>query len=289
MTPRPAHSLRWLDTLLGVGAAGAFYFDDRLAAVAVALGAAAVAARAGRRPIWRFLTLSCCFTAAVAVERGMVPRHARSVFPAAIAVTTCSALVLREELREALGPTAWRRAPWLVPLVAAAAIVAMHLWFERHPPGRLARPLWRQPDWLLCSAMPPAVLANALGEELTFRGGLLSALRRSLGAPAAVAIQALAFGLWHWHGGLPHGPVGCLMACAFGAALGAARIAARSLWPCVAAHAAAGLYVGWTVVEHNTVPGRPLWPLAVGLGAALALFLGLSLGLPRLLHAHRAT
>ncbi|HEU0015129.1 MAG TPA: type II CAAX endopeptidase family protein [Longimicrobium sp.] len=76
-----------------------------------------------------------------------------------------------------------------------------------------------------------AVAMAPLMEEFAFRGWLLGALRRPLGAGPAVMVSALLFALAHAR--LPAVPIYL----AAGLVLGQAALAARSVWAAVALHA----------------------------------------------------
>ncbi len=81
-------------------------------------------------------------------------------------------------------------------------------------------------------------LLNAAVEEIVFRGVLLSALTDVLGVGVAVILQAVAFGVLHLHG-VPSGPVGMVMAGAWGLLLGVMRVRSRGLLAPYVTHIAA--------------------------------------------------
>ena len=90
----------------------------------------------------------------------------------------------------------------------------------------------------LLAAMPAiaiglvAALLNAWWEEAAFRAGPLSMLQRAVGPGAAVILLALFFGLGHFYGGIPDGPMGLVATGAVGLLLGRAMIETRGLaWP----------------------------------------------------------
>lgn len=95
----------------------------------------------------------------------------------------------------------------------------------------------------------------AFGEELLFRGFLLTRLHavlpagRAAGA-IAVVVQGLCFGLIHAF----QGPTGVLVAAAIGIVFGVAYLRSRNLWPIILAH---GLIdtVSLTALYHGVVPG----------------------------------
>ena len=77
-----------------------------------------------------------------------------------------------------------------------------------------------------------AALLNAWWEETAFRAGPLSMLQRAVGPGAGVVLLALSFGLGHFYGGIPSGPMGLIATGAVGLLLGRAMIETRGLaWP----------------------------------------------------------
>jgi membrane protease YdiL (CAAX protease family) len=77
-----------------------------------------------------------------------------------------------------------------------------------------------------------AALLNAWWEETAFRAGPLSMLQRAVGPSAGVLLLALFFGLGHFYGGVPSGPMGLVATGAVGLLLGRAMIETRGLaWP----------------------------------------------------------
>jgi membrane protease YdiL (CAAX protease family) len=81
-----------------------------------------------------------------------------------------------------------------------------------------------------------AALLNAFWEEVAYRAAPLSQLQRAVGPSAGVLILAAWFGLGHYYGGIPSGPMGALLTGAVALLFGRAMIETRGLaWP-VALH-----------------------------------------------------
>ena len=136
----------------------------------------------------------------------------------------------------------WTRdLPWLVVTTVIVTAVALTAW-QRLFDGRLPREYVDaargHPWWLIVLAGIGFSLLNAAVEEVVFRGVLMSALLEVLGLPAAVVLQAVAFGVLHLHG-VPSGIVGMVMAGAWGLLLGLLRLRSRGLLAPYAAHIAA--------------------------------------------------
>jgi membrane protease YdiL (CAAX protease family) len=81
-----------------------------------------------------------------------------------------------------------------------------------------------------------AALLNAFWEETAFRAGPLSMLQRAIGPGAGVIVLAVFFGIGHFYGGIPSGPMGLIATGSVALLLGRAMIETRGLaWP-VALH-----------------------------------------------------
>ena len=77
-----------------------------------------------------------------------------------------------------------------------------------------------------------AALLNAFWEEVAYRAAPLSQLQRAIGPSAGVLILAVWFGLGHYYGGIPSGPMGALLTGAVALLFGRAMIETRGLaWP----------------------------------------------------------
>jgi membrane protease YdiL (CAAX protease family) len=81
-----------------------------------------------------------------------------------------------------------------------------------------------------------AAACNALWEEAAFRAAPLSMLQRAVGPSIAVLMLAAWFGIGHYYGGIPSGPMGLLAAGLLAVLFGRSLIETRGLgWP-VALH-----------------------------------------------------
>lgn len=109
-------------------------------------------------------------------------------------------------------------------LVAAAVVIPLVLSAVDAAP--LAFLVQRPPVLALGAVVVGAAVLNAVAEETLWRGSIVETDRR-LGFPtwSTVALQAIGFGIAHWHG-IPGGPVGVLAAAAFGAAMAGVRFRA---------------------------------------------------------------
>jgi membrane protease YdiL (CAAX protease family) len=77
-----------------------------------------------------------------------------------------------------------------------------------------------------------AALLNAWWEETAFRAAPLSMLQRAVGPGAGVLVLAAYFGLGHFYGGVPSGPMGLVATGAVAVLFGRAMIETRGLaWP----------------------------------------------------------
>lgn len=110
--------------------------------------------------------------------------------------------------------------------------------------------------WLLAPAGAGFALLNAAMEEALFRGAILEALDRSLRRPgAALALQALLFGVLHYREGFPNGVLGVALTAAYGLGLGALRRASGGMVAPWLAHAGADMAVYALVVRSARAAG----------------------------------
>lgn len=102
-----------------------------------------------------------------------------------------------------------------------------------------------------------AVLAAALNsfwEEAVFRAAPLGRLAPAIGAGPAIILLATWFGLGHFYGGAPSGPIGAVMVTLVGVVLGRAMADTRALaWPW-AIHFSIDLTI-YTVIALAAMPG----------------------------------
>ncbi|MEO3876462.1 type II CAAX endopeptidase family protein [Nonomuraea sp. B12E4] len=94
------------------------------------------------------------------------------------------------------------------------------------------------PPWQAVAAIVGFALVNAAWEELLFRGVLLTELVNTWGLRAALVIESITFGISHANG-FPSGPVGVVMALAWGYLLGVIRMRTGGIGYPYAAHVAA--------------------------------------------------
>ena len=121
---------------------------------------------------------------------------------------------------------------------AAVAALALAAWLALAEPD-LGDLVARLPPWPWPALVGLAIVfasTNALAEELLFRGLLFASLTREGRLPvvAAVAIQAVVFGLMHLHG-FPRGAAGVVLAAIYGLMMGLVRARSGGLvaaWVC---------------------------------------------------------
>jgi membrane protease YdiL (CAAX protease family) len=122
---------------------------------------------------------------------------------------------------------------WAVLGTLATAVLvvgfATQMWLDSAFPGQ---------GWSHLLASAPLVVAaaalNPFSEEVLFRAGPLATLHRIVGPIQAVLMTSAWFGLAHYYGGIPSGPVGAVQSCLLGLLLGVSMMATRGLgWPVI--------------------------------------------------------
>jgi hypothetical protein len=139
-------------------------------------------------------------------------------------------------------PGTGRRISWrqFGPLLVAVLTVplAVQLAFANDPDfDRLGK---------AATLLPLAVIfgaVNALSEELRFRCVLLARLVPVVGDETAIWMTALLFGLAHWYGANPSGPIGVAMTTVFGLALAKSMLETRGLFWAWTMHGSADVVI----------------------------------------------
>ena len=204
-------------------------------AAAASLAVIALTMLAWRRRAPAATSLGVLFVACLALAlAGLGPQQV--VF--AIAFTVYAVVLSRTPwLRGAVGwfrlGTLGRHLLALGAGFAALSAVALLAWYTIVRPdlsdiARTFVPPW--PVWLLVPGAILFAVVNAALEEAAYRGVVLEALEMALGpGAAAVALQAVAFGALHFHGGFPRGALGVGLAFVYGLVLGWLRQKAGGL------------------------------------------------------------
>ncbi|MGA8042926.1 MAG: CPBP family intramembrane glutamic endopeptidase, partial [Terracidiphilus sp.] len=116
----------------------------------------------------------------------------------------------------------------------------------------------------------PLSMANALGEEIGWRGFLLPRLTRQFGFTGGCLVSGVIWALWHFPallwadynaGTNPRYALGCftLMVVGLAFVMGWVRLRSGSLWPCAMLHASHNLMVQ-AIFDRMTAPvGRALY------------------------------
>lgn len=77
-----------------------------------------------------------------------------------------------------------------------------------------------------------AAMLNAFVEEITYRAAPLSTLLHAVGSKHAIVLTSLWFGLGHYYGGTPSGPIGLVQTSLLALLLGKAMLDTRGMgWP----------------------------------------------------------
>lgn len=171
-----------------------------------------------------------------------------------LAAVLVATVVVRRTDKEAA--TAWLRrghvdrTVWaLSVLTVAVTALALFLWSVWADPdgGPYLESLRDRPVVLALAGILAFSLVNSLCEETVYRGLLQHALTLHLGVVAAVAVQALAFGVLH-SSGFPSGASGIALATIYGALLGVLRHRSGGLLAPYVVHVLADVTIGLIVV-----------------------------------------
>lgn len=111
-----------------------------------------------------------------------------------------------------------------VGVVSAIIVTPIAVGFVDGAP--LAFPVQRPPAVLIYVLVVAAAALNTFAEEALWRGAIVAADQRlGVTARSTVVVQAVGFGVAHWHG-IPGGPMGVLAAALFGATMAWLRLRA---------------------------------------------------------------
>jgi len=143
------------------------------------------------------------------------------------------------------------RSALLAGVVVVVAALALIGWVKLLHPNMAAyanvRPNGTRVE--LAEYMGLFAVANALLEEILYRGVMMTALDAAFGAGwFALVVQAVSFGMAHYHGGFPCGWVGVGMTFFYGLAMGVLRRRSNGLLLPWITHTAADLTVICLVV-----------------------------------------
>jgi len=127
-------------------------------------------------------------------------------------------------------------------------------------------------------------LANALGEEIGWRGFLLPRLVGQFGFTFGCVVSGLIWAMWHYPGLLwsdynagtnPKYALACFtcMVTAMSFAMGWVRLKSGSLWPCAMMHASHNLFIQAILDELTAPTGRALY-ITTEFGCGLVLTVG---------------
>ncbi len=98
--------------------------------------------------------------------------------------------------------------------------------------------------WALPFVAVGFAMLNAAMEEFVFRGIVMQSLDSAVGVGyAAITIQAVSFGLFHYVAGFPNGVLGLVMVCVFGFLLGMLRRRSEGLLAAWMAHVLADIVI----------------------------------------------
>ena len=180
-----------------------------------------------------------------------------AVAAAAASGLTASDLGLGRErlgagLRWAAGPSGALAAAWIIVAAVPASRPVL-------ADQRITSLTWPQVAYQVAVRIPAGTV---LWEEVAFRGVLQAFLRRVLPGPAALAVTAAVFGIWHVR------PT--VEALRINQLTGSRRSVAGSVAATVAGTAAAGLLLSWLRERSGSLAAPVLLHLSANCGAALA-------------------
>jgi uncharacterized protein len=155
-------------------------------------------------------------------------------------------------LRWAAVPSGALAAGWIIVAAVPATRPAL-------ADQRITRLTWPEVAYQVTVRIP---VGTVLWEEVAFRGVLQAFLRRVLPAPAALAVTAAVFGIWHVRPTVEALRINQLTA--------SRRAAAGSVAATVAGTAAAGLLLSWLRERSGSLAAPVLLHLSANCGAALA-------------------
>jgi membrane protease YdiL (CAAX protease family) len=103
------------------------------------------------------------------------------------------------------------------------------------------------------AAFVALAVTAGVGEELAYRGYVISVLAGLLGPVGAAVLSSVVFGVLHAY----QGPLGVARTAALGGLLAWGFLASGSLWPPIAAHALLDVVLGVALAERMMVPEDP--------------------------------
>ncbi|HEX2656926.1 MAG TPA: CPBP family intramembrane glutamic endopeptidase [Polyangia bacterium] len=242
VAPRPSNQERLLATAAAAAyVAAMFVATPAVLALVVALAGIALWGGLARPSAWAVASFG-----AIGCALHAIPGFG-ATWPLPLLVALASWVLLVRRAPEGLALAVWfprgrpDRVTWTLTVVfVVVASVALVTWFRLFRPdvSDLAE---RIPAWPVASLILLGVafsMANALAEELVYRGILFGALERVWGTWPALVMQAVAFGLAHLHG-FPRGWFGVALATVYGLMTGILRVRSRGLVAPLIAHVAA--------------------------------------------------
>lgn len=144
--------------------------------------------------------------------------------------------------------------PTVATLTLAAATAGVLLTYQQMARPNLTVLANRLPATMLGSVLLAGVVfsvANAVWEELVFRGVLFEATAADWGMVGAIGATTVLFGIGHLNG-YPPGPLGAVLAGVFGLTLGLLRWWCGGLRLAVACHVVADAIIFWIVTSTRS-------------------------------------